>query len=405
MIIRQSYLDKIRPFIGKGIVKAITGIRRSGKSVFVRQLLEQLRNDGVPESNLIYIDKESLDFDFIRDYRDLDAYVKEKTAGTRGKVYVFIDEIQDIDRWELAVASWSGQSNRYDVVITGSNSTMFSGELATRLTGRYLEFTVYPLSLREFRDFYPEYSDPDELFRRYLRYGGMPGLRILDHLTDDTVFPFLNSIHDSIVLKDIVRRKNIRNMSLLESICEFVYGNIGSPVTATSIAAYLKNQRADVNVQTVVNYMDALSDAQLVSKVPRFELKGKRVLELNRKMYVADLGLRNCKCGFRAGDISQMLENVVYMELRRRFDRVAVGDIKTCEVDFVAWKAAEPVYFQVTAGCSAPGTLEREVRPLLAIQDNYPKVIVSLEKIVSDDCDGIKLVSLQDFLLGDAPLF
>ena len=401
MILRQDYLNKMKPFIGKGVVKAVTGMRRSGKSVFVRQLMEQLKQDGIPESNIVYVDKESLDFDFIRDFRDLNAYVKEKTAGVKGKVYVYIDEIQDIEKWELAVASWSGNPKRYDIVITGSNSTMFSGELATKLTGRYLEFTIYPLSLREFRDFYPEFRDPDELFMKYLRYGGMPGLRMLDSLADDTVFPFLNSIHDSIVLKDIVRRKGIRNMTMLESICDFVYGNIGCPVSANSIAAFLKNQRTNANVQTVINYMDALTDAQLVSKVRQYDIKGKKSLELDRKMYVSDLGMRHCKYGFRAGDISQMIENLVYMELRRRFDRVSVGNVRSYEVDFIAWKASEPVYFQVTTGCNTPATLERELRPLLTIQDNYPKVIVSLEKIYSDNCNGIKLISLKDFLLGD----
>lgn len=401
MILRPYYLNKIKPFLGKGIVKAVTGMRRSGKSVFVRQLMEELKLDGIPDKNIIYVDKESLDFNFIMDFRDLDAYVREKKKKTRGKIYIFIDEVQDIDQWERAVASWSGKPDQYDIVITGSNSTMFSGELASKLTGRYLEFTVYPLSLREFRDFYPEIHDPDELLQKYLRYGGMPGLRMLDSLSDETVFPFLNSIHDSIVLKDIVRRKGIRNMTLLESICDFVYGNIGCPMSANSIAAFLKNQRINTNVQSVINYMDALTDAQLVSKVRQYDIRGKRSLEIDRKMFVSDLGMRHCKYGFRAEDISQMIENLVYMELRRKYDRVSVGNVRSCEVDFVAWKASEPVYFQVTAGCSARGTLEREVRPLLAIQDNYPKVIVSLEKIYTDNCNGIKLVSLTDFLLGE----
>ena len=250
MIRRQYYLEKIKPFLGKGIVKAITGLRRVGKSVFVRQLIELLGENGVPESNIIYIDKESLEFDFIRDYTVLNKFVEDKIRTVSGKIHVFVDEIQDIDQWEKVVASWSGQPERYDVVITGSNSTMFSGELSTKLTGRYVEFPVYPLSLAEFQYFYPEYKENDELFKNYLKYGGMPGLRMLDSLTDDTVFPFLSSLHDSVVLKDIICRKGFRNAALFDSICSFAYNNIGNPITASSIAAYLKSQRISTNVQS-----------------------------------------------------------------------------------------------------------------------------------------------------------
>ena len=400
MVRRQYYLDKIKPLLGKGIVKAITGLRRVGKSVFVRQLIELLGENGVQQSNIIYIDKESLEFDFIRDYKDLNNYVEEKSQNITGKIHVFVDEIQDIDQWERVVASWSGKPERYDVVITGSNSTMFSGELSTKLTGRYVEFPVFPLSLAEFQYFYPEYEEQDEMFKKYLRYGGMPGLRMLDTLADDTVFPFLSSLHDSIVLKDIIRRKGFRNAALFDSICEFTYSNIGNPITANSIASYLKSQRINANVQSVINYMSALEDAQLFSKVARYDIKGKKILDINSKYYAADLGLRHVKCGFRAGDISQMIENLVYVELCRKFDKVYVGDVSSYEVDFVAENASETFYFQVTNSCNDPKTFEREVRSLLAINDNYPKFIISLEKVYSDNCDGIKIISLFDFLLG-----
>lgn len=221
MIIRQEYLDRIQPFIGKPVIKAVTGLRRVGKSVFIRQIINQLKQNGIAEKNIVYVDIESLEFDFIRTYQDLNRYLQDKTAGVAGKIYVFIDEIQDISEWERTIASWSGQPDRYDVTITGSNSTMFSGQLSTKLTGRYIEFPIYPLSLREFRDFFPEFSDNEKLFDNYLRYGGLPGLRILDELRDETVLPFLRSIHDTIVLKDIVARRNIRNTSLLADICRF----------------------------------------------------------------------------------------------------------------------------------------------------------------------------------------
>ena len=399
MIRRQYYLDKIKPFLGKGIVKAVTGLRRVGKSVFVRQVIELLKENGVAQSNIIYIDKESLDFDFIRDYKDLHRFVEEKSQNITGKIHIFVDEIQDIDQWEKVAASWSGVPERYDVVITGSNSTMFSGELSTKLTGRYIEIPIFPLSLAEFQYFYPEFENRDELFKKYLRYGGMPGLRMLDNLSDDTVFPFLSSLHDSIVLKDIIRRKGFRNAALFDSICEFAYSNVGNPITASSITAYLKSQRISSNVQSVINYMSALEDAQLFSKVSRYDIKGKKILDINNKYYAADLGLRHVKCGFRSNDISQMIENLVYVELCRKFDKVYVGDVSSYEVDFVAESASETFYFQITNSCNEPETFEREVRSLLAINDNYPKYIISLEKVYANDYKGIKIIDLQDFLL------
>ena len=399
MIIRQEYLDRIQPFIGKPVIKAVTGLRRVGKSVFIRQIINQLKQNGIAEKNIVYVDIESLEFDFIRTYQDLNRYVLEQTAGIEGKIYVFIDEIQDISEWERTVASWSGQPDRYDVTITGSNSTMFSGQLSTKLTGRYIEFPIYPLSLREFRDFFPEFSDNEKLFDNYLRYGGLPGLRILDELRDETVLPFLRSIHDTIVLKDIVARRNIRNTSLLADICRFIYDNISKPLTASSISAYLKNQKISVTVPSVINYLTGLVDSQLFYKAYRFDLKGKRQLEINNKYYAADLGLRHSQIGYRSSDISYLMENLVYLELLRCFDQVYTGEMGKWEVDFVALKNAKPHYFQVTMNLAEPAVIERETRSLLAIQDNFPKTIITYDKIHGDGIAGIEVVNLIDFLL------
>lgn len=399
MIIRQEYLDRIQPFIGKPVIKAVTGLRRVGKSVFIRQIINQLKQNGIAEKNIVYVDIESLEFDFIRTYQDLNRYVLEQTAGIEGKIYVFIDEIQDISEWERTVASWSGQPDRYDVTITGSNSTMFSGQLSTKLTGRYIEFPIYPLSLREFRDFFPEFSDNEKLFDNYLRYGGLPGLRILDELRDETVLPFLRSIHDTIVLKDIVARRNIRNTSLLADICRFTYDNISKPLTASSISAYLKNQKISVTVPSVINYLTGLVDSQLFYKAYRFDLKGKRQLEINNKYYAADLGLRHSQIGYRSSDISYLMENLVYLELLRCYDQVYTGEMGKWEVDFVALKNAKPHYFQVTMNLAEPAVIERETRSLLAIQDNFPKTIITYDKIHGDGIAGIEVVNLMDFLL------
>ena len=399
MIVRKHYLEKIRAYIGKPIVKAITGLRRVGKSVFVRQLIESLKRSGIPKKRIVYIDKESLEFDDIRDYRDLYRYVDEKTRAVSGKIHVFVDEVQDIEQWERTVAAWSGQPERFDITVTGSNSTMFSGELATKLTGRYIEFRIYPLSLPEFKTFYPEFSSDEELFANYLRFGGMPGLSMLDGLSVETAYPFLRSIHDSIVLKDIVRRRSIRNTGLLESVCDFCYDNIGNPITASSIAAYLKSQRINTNVQSIINYMRGLEDAELFISPKHYDIKGKKILEVNSKLYASDLGFRHARLGYKAGDVSQLMENLVFMELCRRYAEVYIGNVGRYEVDFVAKINGEPVYYQVTLNCNDLRTLEREVRPLLAIEDNYPKVIISAEKTYGDNYKGIRMFDLKDFLL------
>lgn len=399
MIARKYYLEKIRPYLGKPVVKALTGLRRVGKSVFVRQLIDSLLQDGVSAGQIVSIDKESLEFDDLKDYRDLNRYVEDRTRAVSGKIHVFVDEVQDIEQWERTVAAWSGRPERYDVIITGSNSTMFSGELATKLTGRYIEFCLYPLSLSEFKEFYPKISSDDELFANYLRFGGMPGLRMLDGLSAETAYPFLRSIHDSIVLKDIVRRRAVRNTGLLESICDFCYDNIGNPITASSIAAYLKSQRIQTNVQSVLNYMQGLEDAELFIQPKRYDIKGRKFLEVRRKLYASDLGFRHARVGYKAGDISQLLENLVFMELRRRYADVFIGSIGSYEVDFVVQNHDGPAYYQVTLNCNAPQTLEREIRPLLAIENNYPKTVISAEKTYGDDYKGIRMLTLKDFLL------
>ena len=319
--------------------------------------------------------------------------------GVAGKLYVFVDEIQDVEGWEKTVSSWSGEPERYDVTITGSNSTLFSGGLATKLTGRYIEFPIYPLSFREFKLFFPEAADTGKLFEQYLRFGGLPGLHTLTELTEETVFPFLEAIQSAIVLKDIVDRAKIRNVANLTHICRFVYDNIGQTLNAQSISKYLKNQHLEVNVQTTINYLEALVESQLFYRAHRYDIKGKRQLELNSKFYAADLGLRNAQIGFRSDDIAQMMENLVYFELCRRGYRVYVGQLDKYEVNFIAEKHGRPHYFQVTLNMAESATMERETRSLLAIDDNYPKTIITLESAYGDGIKGIEVTGLSDFLL------
>lgn len=399
MIIRKDYLKKIEPFVGQPMIKAITGVRRVGKSFFIRQLMESLRERGVPERNLVSVDMESLKFDPIRTYLDLHAHVDAQIKKSRGKVYVFIDEVQDIADWERTVAAWAGDGERFDVTITGSNSTLFSGGLATKLTGRYIEFPIYPLSLQEFREFRGRHKLSDEkTFASYLRYGGMPGIHVLEELGDETVMPYLDAIYNTILLKDVVERHQLRNTALLGNIGRYTFDNIGNLLSANRISTYLKSQRLAVNVQSVVNYLSALTDAQLFFRVPRYDIRGKRHLEINDKFYATDLGLRHSQIGFRDGDISGIMENLVYVELRRRGYRVSVGQWGVQEIDFVAEKNGTPHYFQVTLHLDGQTVVARETAPLLAINDNHPKTIITLDRVHGDSIAGIRVASLTDFL-------
>lgn len=401
MIIRTAYLKKIEPFIGQPVIKAITGVRRVGKSFFIRQLVANLRQRGIPERNLIAVDMESLRFDPIRTYQDLHAYVETRIKKARGKVYVFIDEVQDIAEWERTVAAWAGDGKRFDVTITGSNSTLFSGGLATKLTGRYVEFPIFPLSFPEFREFRGRHHLPnDQEFAAYLRYGGMPGIHVLEKLEDETVMPYLDAIYNTILLKDVVERHQIRNTALLGNLGRYAFDNIGNLLSANRISMYLKNQKIATNVQSVVNYLAALTDAQLFFRVPRYDIRGKRLLEINDKFYATDLGLRHSQIGFRDTDISGLMENLVYIELRRRGYRVSVGQWGAQEVDFVAEKNGIPHYFQVTLHLDSPDLVTRETAPLLAIKDNHPKTIITMDRIHGDSVSGITVASLLDFLSG-----
>ena len=328
MIIRKAYLKKIEPYVGQPMVKAITGVRRVGKSYFIRQLMQSLRDGGVPERNLVSVDMESLRFDAIRTYQDLHAHVDAQIKKARGKIKASVDD----------------------------------------------------------------------LFAAYLRYGGMPGVHVLEPLGDETVMPYLDAIYNTIQLKDVVERHQIRNTALLSSIGRYTFDNIGNLLSANRISAYLKSQRVAANVQSVVNYLAAMTDAQLFFRVPRYDIRGKRHLEINDKFYATDLGLRHSQVGFRDGDISGIMENLVYVELRRRGYRVSVGQWGVQEIDFVAEKNGAPHYFQVTLHLDGQAVVARETAPLLAINDNHPKTIVTLDRIHGDSITGIQVTSLTDFL-------
>lgn len=386
------------PFLGKPVIKVITGMRRAGKSCLIRLLIDKLVADGVNREQIIYIDKESYAFDAIRTYHDLAAHIKAVRGNERGICHVFVDEIQEIEEWERIVADWSGRRDM-DVVISGSNAHLLSGELATLLAGRFIEVQLFPLSFPEFRDFHKlQATETSEAFRHYLRYGGLPGLHEFGRLAESTFQPFVSGVYNTIMLKDIVRRHQVRNYALLEQVSRYVFDNIGNLTNASRINAYLKSQKTSVGVDTILNYMKWFADAHLTHRVLVYDIKGRRHLEVNEKHYVSDLGFRTALLGYRADDISGMLENVVCSELLRRGYRVAVGRLGELEIDFVAEREGRKTYIQVAYLLPSRATVERETAPLLMVKDNYPKMLLTLDREAGDNYEGVERLYLPDWL-------
>lgn len=375
-------------------------MRRAGKSTLLGQYREHLIQAGVDEGSIIQINKELLEFDFIKDYRDLWNYINQEGSGKDGMKYLLIDEVQEIDQWEKAVNSFLAEGI-YDITITGSNARMLSTELSTLLAGRYIEILMQPFSFKEFRA-YRMLQLPDESirdsFRHYMRYGGLPGLHNLP-FNDETLFPYLNAIYNTVLLKDVVTRNKIRDVEQLERIARFVLTNCGNITSAKSIADYLKSQRLKISVETVQNYLHYLTQAFMMHKVRRYDIKGKRLLEYSEKYYPADPGLRFGIAGYSDSDISGILENLVFLELIRRGYTVYVGQSGALEVDFVAEKQEEKIYIQVAYLMNDEKTIEREFGNLMQISDNFPKMVLSLDDFWPRNREGILRRNILDFLL------
>ena len=399
MIERTRYFNKIEPFIGKPMIKVISGLRRCGKSTFMKMLIDHLIKKGTAESNIIYISMELMEFEFINDYKALYKHVKNVLPKNSKKKYLFVDEIQEIPGWEKAVNSIYAE-NLADIYITGSNSRLFSSEFATLLTGRYIEIPMFTLGFNEFLQFRGTGKEKEKEFELYLKYGGLPGIHNLD-FEDEIVFQYINSIFNTILLKDIVARYSIRDISLLEKITAFVFDNCGSITSSKKIADYLKSQHIKTGVDTVQNYISYLRDAHLVYKMGRFDLKGKRHLELHEKYYTSDVGIRHSVLGYKKNDIAGLLENIVYLELLRRGFTVSVGKFDDLEVDFVASRNDEMIYLQVTYLIASKDVEDREFKPLEKINDNYPKMVLSMDTIWGTNRNGIVRRNIIDFLLDE----
>jgi predicted AAA+ superfamily ATPase len=394
---RKLYLDKIIKFIDKPVIKIIVGMRRVGKSYFLKLIMEELLQKGVTDEQIIYVNFDSLEFDHLKNHKVLNHYLLEKSDKLK-KTYLFIDEIQEVNGWEKCIESLFA-SEKFDIYVSGSNAQMLSSELATKLSGRYIEFPIYTLSFSEYMQFMSkDSSQAKSEFTSYLIYGGFPALSHFD-LDREVVYQYISSVYNTILLKDVVKRNNIRNISLLENITKYVFDNIGNIFSAKKLADYLKSQRISLSVETVMNYLSYICSTYALHKVQRYDIKGKRFLEVHEKYYLGDIALRNALLGYRESDIAGILENVVYLELLRRGYRVSIGKLGDTEIDFIATRSAEKIYIQVSYLLASEETIKREFSPLLKIADNYPKYVLSMDEIFGGDYQGIKRLNIIDFLL------
>jgi predicted AAA+ superfamily ATPase len=397
---RNFYLDKIKPFMGKPVIKIITGVRRVGKSCFLKQIIQLLKQQQVNEKNILYIDMEQLEFDFIKNYRDLNNYVNRSFSSIPGDKYLFIDEIQEIEQWEKTINSLLNKGSM-DIYITGSNAHLFSSELATLVSGRYIEFPIYSLSFKEFLLFRGnQKKDQFQEFQDYLRFGGLPGIHHFEFV-EDILYQYLRSIYDTIVLKDIIKRHDIRNVNLLENINKYLLDNIGNTFSAKRISDYLKSQKLSVGVDTVQNYISYFLDTFAAFKIQRYDIKGKRILEFHEKYFLADVGLRHAVLSYRASELPGVLENLVFLELKRKNYTVYIGKLGDNEIDFIAEKKDKKLYIQVAYLLATEEIIKREFTPLQQIRDNYPKYVISTDTLLGNDYEGIRRMNIMDFLLSD----
>lgn len=398
IINRQLYSERIRPFIEKDVIKVLTGQRRVGKSCILRQIAEDIRMQQ-PDANIVFINMEFQEYRSLRTADAMFDYLNGKLQPGK-KNFLFIDEVQETESFEDVLRSVQAK-RQADIFITGSNAKMLSGELATYLSGRYVEFHVGSLSYKEFLQFH-NLADDDESLRLYLTYGGMPYLSNLP-LNDDTAFEYLRNIYSTILLKDVVSREGIRNVDFLDSLVTYTADNIGNLFSAGNISRYLKSQRVNISPLVVINYLHALGNAFVINKVGRIEVVGLKKFEIGSKYYFEDLGLRNCRLSFNyARDIGRIMENAVYLHLKRLSYEIYVGRLGNLEVDFVGIKDGRRIYVQVAYMITDEQTRRREFGNLQAIADNYPKYVVSLDPLLSSgDVNGIKHLHLREFLKKD----
>lgn len=392
---RDKYIDLIKPFIGKNIIKVITGQRRVGKSYLMLQIMDIVKKTD-KNSNIIYINKESYEFDKIKNYHDLIKYITPlKKIGMN---YLFIDEVQEIENFEKAIRSFF-LSKKFDIFLTGSNSQMLSSDIAGKLSGRFIEFRVHPLSYSEFLKFHKLENDNLSL-EKYIKYGGLPYLINLE-LNDDQVYGYLKGVYDTVILKDVVKRYAIRNINFLNRLIEYLSDNLGSIVSAKKVSDFLKSQNINLSPNTVLNYLSSITGSYFINKTQRIDIVGKKIFEVGEKYYFEDLGLKHVVSNFKQTDINKILENLVYSKLIELGYVVYVGQLGKTEVDFVAESSGKRIYVQVAYLISSNKVRTREFGNLLNIKDNYPKYVVTMDQMASGNINGINHMHILDFLLNE----
>lgn len=403
MIQRKEYLQELLSWKDERVIKVITGVRRCGKSTLLKQYQAHLMETGASAEQIIYINFELLEYEHLLDYKALYAYITERLCEKR-MTYIFLDEIQKVDAFEKVVDSIYVKDYT-DVYITGSNSHMLSSELATLLSGRYVEVSMLPLSFSEFREILEQPAD--QAFAEFLRTGGLPYVALMDR-TPEKIDAYLEGIYNTVIVKDIEERqrrkeadptkRKVTDIALLKTIARYLASVVGNPVSVNGVSDYLISSGRKVSPNTVADYMETLSDSYIFYPVDRFDIVGKQLLKTNKKWYIVDLGLRNHILPRKNYDLGFSIENIVFFELRRRGYKVNIGKVGTTEVDFVAQKQGIITYFQVTADMQNEDTFAREMAPLKNIRDNYEKIVLTLDRFTTGNYEGIKVINLIDWL-------
>ena len=396
MLKRELYLNKIRDFYDSNLIKILVGIRRCGKSVILEQIINELKEKGIEENHIIYINFEFIEFEELTDYKKLNNYIKEKIKDEK-MYYLFFDEIQNVEKFEKVINSLRA-SQKVSIFITGSNSRLLSDELSTVLSGRYVSFKINPLSYKEVLELKGMESSTNEIFEDYLKWGSLPNR--FDFEREEAIKNYLYGVFDSIILRDVVERLKIRDTALFNLILQYIIDTIGREFSAENIINFLKNEGRDVSTLTIYSYIDALCKAFLIRKVYRYDIHGKAVLKTLNKYYVTDLGIAQIKNNKTEIDKSYAIENIVYNELIIKGYDVYTGKTKKGEIDFVATKPNKKIYIQVAFSIPNEDTKKREFGAYNNINDNYDKYVISLDKLTYE-YNGIKHVNLIDFLLDD----
>ena len=397
MIKRFIYIDQITPFINKPFIKILTGIRRSGKSTIMLMLIDILKEMKVTEDQIFHTKFDSLEYENLTT-KELLNLLKSKLSNNK-KTYLLLDEIQEIPGWERAINElYDNKEYDVDIYLTGSNSRMLSSEISTYLTGRYVSFEIFPLSFAEYLEFKEIEQDFSKRFFDYIQIGGFPAIHA-NNMEKQNAYSAVSDIYNTIIFTDIVKKNNIRNVDQLERIVKFLFDNIGNTFSAKSIADYLKSQNRKIDVETVYNYLSKLEGAFIIYRCSRYDLQGKEILKTQEKFYLADMALKYCLTGYNDSSISGALENIVYLELRRRGYNVYVGKYKDIEIDFVGEKQGEKIYIQVAKEINKIQTEKREYENLLLIKDNYPKFVLTVNDLSSGNYEGIMSQHIADWLL------